>query len=237
MIKVMIVEDDPMVAALNKAYLEQIKGFELVATAKSYVQAIDCLKTMAIDLILLDVFMPGQNGMDLLKQIRSDNQDVDVILVTAAADTKTIKNALKLGAVDYLIKPFEFSRFKEALTSYRSTNKKMAEHEDMDQATLDALFRAKEKIQEAAELPKGLDKKTLEKLWQAVLEFDLDWFSTEELTFKVTISRVSIRKYLDFLTKIKALKMEINYGAVGRPVHLYQIDPAYKNSVQSYFGK
>lgn len=67
MIKVLIVEDDPMVCELNKRYLSQINGFKLVDTASSFEEAVKVLKKSQIDLILLDIFMPGKNGLDLFK--------------------------------------------------------------------------------------------------------------------------------------------------------------------------
>ena len=67
MIKVLIVEDDPMVAEFNRRYLEQVGGFELIAVAPSVVDALRILDGQEIDLILLDIFMPGMNGFDLLE--------------------------------------------------------------------------------------------------------------------------------------------------------------------------
>ena len=115
MINVLIVEDDPMVAEFNKRYLNQVEGFKLKAVARSFEEAIEVLKTKDIQLILLDIFMPGLSGLELLSQIRKTDSEVDVIIVSAACDIQTIKKALKYGAVDYLIKPFEFERFNSAL--------------------------------------------------------------------------------------------------------------------------
>ncbi len=73
MIKVLIVEDDPMVARFNQTYLEGVEGFDLVGTSNSIEDAKEKLKEYTVDLILLDVYMPGdQTGMDLLEQIRKE---------------------------------------------------------------------------------------------------------------------------------------------------------------------
>lgn len=114
MIRVLIVEDDPMVAEFNKHYLEQIGGFALRGIAASVDEGLKLLEKKEIDLILLDIFMPGLSGLELLSQIRKMGKGVDVIVVSAAADSYSIKKALQYGAVDYLIKPFEFERFREA---------------------------------------------------------------------------------------------------------------------------
>ena len=70
MIHVLIVEDDPMVAELNRCYLAKLEGFCLAGIAGNYLQALEKLKTDAIDLILMDIFMPGINGLELLAKIR-----------------------------------------------------------------------------------------------------------------------------------------------------------------------
>ena len=98
MIHVLIVEDDPMVAELNRCYLAKLEGFCLAGIAGNYLQALEKLKTDAIDLILMDIFMPGINGLELLAKIRETGHGVDVIMVTAARNTDSVKQALRLGA-------------------------------------------------------------------------------------------------------------------------------------------
>ena len=86
MIKVLIVEDDPMVAMLNKHYLEQVGGFELVHIANSVKEAVEILKESSIDFILLDIFMPVDTGFELLLHIRNQEKEIDVIMISAVHD-------------------------------------------------------------------------------------------------------------------------------------------------------
>lgn len=95
MINVLIVEDDPMVGELNKRYLTQIDGFELKGIATSFQQALDILKTEAIHLVLLDIYMPGQNGLVLLSEIRKQNHSVDVIVISAANEVDVIQQTMR----------------------------------------------------------------------------------------------------------------------------------------------
>ena len=67
--------------------------------------AIDALKENPPDLILLDIGLPGMNGIDALRQIKSLNPDILVIMITAYEDIDTVISAMKLGAYDYVIKP------------------------------------------------------------------------------------------------------------------------------------
>lgn len=85
MINVLIVEDDPMVGELNKRYLSQIEGFQLKGIASSFQSALHILGEHHIDLILLDIYMPGKNGLELLTELRAQNEAVDVIVISASA--------------------------------------------------------------------------------------------------------------------------------------------------------
>lgn len=221
MIRVMIVEDDPMVAELNKRYLLSVPGFLFVASAKDGATALSILEKVKIDLVLLDVFMPGMDGLELLTKIRSSGFSPDVILLTAARDSQSINKALQYGAVDYLVKPFEFERFSEALTAYKSRNRFIKSQGELSQSEIDQriLQRGQASVEE---LPKGLDRKTLSKIWDNIKEFTGTEFTTEELAKQVGISRVSMRKYLDFLEKAGFLSLNVSYGAIGRPVYKYQ---------------
>lgn len=234
MINVLIVEDDPMVAEFNKRYLSQLEGFKLKAIARSFDEAVQTLQEKKVDLILLDIFMPGMTGLDLLSQIRKTDKEVDVIIVSAACDMQTIKKALQYGAVDYLIKPFEFERFKSALSSYRD-NQRMIRHKDaLSQEELDEFLLNKEHASMLSQLPKGLDKNTLSKVWTNIKETNESLFSTEEIAKQVGISRVSMRKYVEFLNGIGVLNKEIIYGSVGRPIYKYKCTDKSDTSIGQY---
>lgn len=234
MIKVLIVEDDPMVLEFNRRYLERIDGFALKATASTVEEALRILGSQEIDLVLLDIFMPGQNGLQLLSQIREMGHGVDVIVITAACDNQSIKKALRYGAVDYLIKPFEFERFKAALTTYREEAKFMEVQDRISQEELDKLIFHKEPTAVPDDLPKGLTRSTLALVWEKIQAFEERDFSTEELANSVGISRVSIRKYLQFLVEIGLLELETIYGTVGRPVYKHRYIPSKSHLIKNY---
>lgn len=219
MINVLVVEDDPMVAQLHEHYLSQIKGFELCDMARNGEEALRLLQNKSYDLLILDVFMPSMDGLQLLAKIRENGFDVDVIIVSAANDKDKIKQALRLGAVDYIIKPFEFERFNLALNNYLKRYHIVEEQEIIEQSELDKTIIRNEK-EPVVILPKGLDKNTLAVVWKCILTFD-GMFTTEEVSAKVGISRVSIRKYLEFLKTVRLLKLDLHRGSVGRPVYKY----------------
>lgn len=237
MIKVMIVEDDPMVREFNKHYLEQMNGFKYITSVSNGDEALLVLENEAIDLILLDIYMPGMNGLQLLETIRLHDQSVDVIVITAASDIVSVKKALRLGAVDYLIKPFEFSRFQAALNTYREEVNLMQSQNQMSQEELDKLlFHAADAkgTAQGTDLPKGLTRNTLQMVYNCVDEMKGKSFTTEELAAKVGISRVSMRKYLQFLNEVGILDVEICYGFIGRPSYTYRFLPDKVSRIHRY---
>ena len=114
-IKVMIVEDDPMVMQIHSNYLARAGGFSVAERVSDGEQALAALKKEQVDLIILDVFMPKADGFAVLQRIRGGRYDTEVIMVTAANDYASLNRAMKLGALDYLIKPYDYSRLEKAL--------------------------------------------------------------------------------------------------------------------------
>ena len=105
---VFIVEDDPMVLEVNKEFLQKLMGFELVGYCHNGTEALLKITELQPNLILLDMFLPDMTGMDLFLKLRSDRIPSDIIMITAARDAPTVQEAIRLGAVDYLIKPFRY---------------------------------------------------------------------------------------------------------------------------------
>ncbi|MDK2879794.1 MAG: two-component system, CitB family, response regulator MalR [Thermoanaerobacteraceae bacterium] len=217
MIKVLIIEDDPMVAAVNKKYVNMVDGFNVVGIARNAEEAREYLKKTKVDLLLLDVYMPGENGMEILKQIRKHGYKLDVIMVTADSHGKDIDEALRYGVVDYLIKPFEFSRLKAALYNYLHRCEKIKSGSNLTQEELDSLLRSGNA--QCSE-KKGFDRRTMEKILEALKAYDRP-VSSEEIAKNLNISRVTAKKYLDYMEEQGMVKSEVQYGGAGRPVTLY----------------
>lgn len=232
MINVLVVEDDPMVAQLHEHYLSQIKGFELCDIAGNGDEALSLLAENCYDLLILDVFMPTMDGLQLLAKIREAGYDVDVIIVSAANDKDKIKLALRLGAVDYIIKPFEFERFNLALNNYLKRYHIVEDQTVLVQSELDkTIIRQEEQV--VVSLPKGLDKNTLATVWDCIKNIE-GMFTTEEVAAMVGISRVSIRKYLEFLKTLHLLKLDLHRGSVGRPVYKYLCLDKHSDVLKAY---
>jgi two-component system phosphate regulon response regulator OmpR len=101
---ILVVDDDSRLRQLLSRYLNE-NGY-MVSTAADAAEARRQLASMEFDLIVLDVMMPGENGIDLTRGLRRDN-DVPILLLTAMGDTKDRIIGLDAGADDYIGKPFE----------------------------------------------------------------------------------------------------------------------------------
>ncbi len=104
-IHILVVDDEAIMRNLLLKILEQ-EGYQ-VALASSYKEAIERLTTGPCDLVLSDVKMPENNGFELLKKIKSEWPQIAVIMMTGYGDAYTVKEALMLGADEYITKPFK----------------------------------------------------------------------------------------------------------------------------------
>lgn len=237
MINVLIVDDDAMVAELNRCYVARVQGFHCCGVAATLDQAREMLNdpALAVDLVLLDVYMQQDSGLDLLPDIRATGRPVDVIMISSASDSATVQTSLHYGVVDYLIKPFQFPRFEEALTALRDRKSQMDSHDYYEQADVDRLLHGgAPEVADSRRLPKGLTAQTLRTLCQWIDAHPQSEFSTDELANAVGISRVSCRKYLIWLAQINILDTSIHYGATGRPLYRYRVQPQHIGLLKQY---
>jgi Response regulator of citrate/malate metabolism len=222
MIQVMIVEDDPMVRDINTRFLKRVEGFSLYKAVANLEDARKYLLLKKPDLILLDVYLPKENGIDFLKWIRKQSIDTDIILITADKSIERIQEAFRYGVVDYLIKPFNFDRFKESLLQFKNRYNQLQNYNhEMEQNDLDKLITNVGSSQSEEDFAKGLNKFTYKIIWGEIEKNSQKDFTAEYLAEKLGIARVTVRRYLDFMEKENKVEMLVEYGKVGRPQHKY----------------
>jgi len=249
-ISVLIIEDDPMVSHLNRLYTEKVPGFKVYAE-------INIDNNMQIkneylqntDLLLLDIYLPGKDGLKILEEIREEKMDIDVIIISAAKDVKHINDAMHWGIVDYLIKPFTFERFKKSLVKYREMSTSFNEKNNLQQKDIDSFLGNKENVSQNSdlnrgskresnkkenkykennkneyirELPKGLNKETLCKI-KDYLQKNEERITTKEVAKTIGLSRVTVQRYLKYMASKNIVEVEREYGSVGRPKHFYKL--------------
>ena len=218
---VLVVDDDFMVARIHTRYLATVDGFHVVDTVHTGTDALAALERHHPDLMLLDVYLPDMTGIDVLRRARQDYPDVDVIVVTAARELDTVREAMQGGAVSYLIKPFEYEALGERLKHFRHTRAMLENAKSVDQKQIDQLFGLPPEAPTAdKELPKGLSRQTA----TAVLELlsPDHAISATECAGRIGLSRVSARRYLEYLENNGIAEVSLKYGA-GRPERLYRL--------------
>ena len=209
--KVLIIEDDPMVAMINEQYATKNPNFVSAGIFRNGKDALEFLSRNKVDLVVLDVYMPYMDGVETLKKIREKNIQTEVIMVTAANDTSTLEKTMNLGVVDYLVKPFALERFQIALEKFAakatalSNNKSAA----LDQNCIDTIISgtvaspkraaASNGLDPAAQkaaYPKGIQKQTLETIKNYFNE-NPNWQRGDIVAQKLGLSIVTVRHYLN----------------------------------------
>ncbi|RKD30174.1 response regulator [Lacrimispora algidixylanolytica] len=222
MIGVMIVEDDPMVMEINSKFLKRVEGFTLYKGVSNLEEAKKVMLSKRPDLVLLDVYLPNENGMDFLNWIRSQGLDADIILITADKSIERIQQAFRYGVVDYLIKPFRFERFKEALLQYKDRFESFKNSEVIEQKDLDRYLSGQNLAQNEEDFTKGINKYTYQAIWGKIEVGGDEYYTAENLAEMLQIARVTVRRYLELMEKEEKIYKLVEYGKVGRPQHKYR---------------
>ena len=218
MMRVLVVDDDFMVAGIHAKFVERTPGFEVVGTARTGAEALAMCAELVPDLVLLDVHLPDMSGLDVLQSLRAGGSAVGVVMVTAERDAEAVRTALHGGAMQYLVKPFEFADFASRMQRVHEALTTLAAGVP-DQATIDRAFGGAPAA--SASLPKGLSPESAQLVAEA-LAGGVE-LSAAECGEKVGLSRVSARRYLEHFVDQGSATVRLNYGRAGRPERLYRL--------------
>ena len=218
MAKILIVDDERVLVKGIKFNLEH-EGYQ-VQDAYDGEEAVELAREGGFDLIILDVYMPQMSGTELLMQLRAKGVDADVIMVTSANDAKTVNDAVRLGAVDYLVKPFAYERFQQALEVF-CRRRESVQRDSFSQDALDhTLFRQTAPAPSAAP-PKGLQSQTLARIEAYLRAAPDERHTSDEIASHVGLSVVTVRRYMNYLTDQQIIGSEMDYRTGGRPCLVY----------------
>jgi two-component system chemotaxis response regulator CheY len=112
--RALIVDDAPLIRQTLRAMLTEL-GLSVVGEAVDGEEALRLLQEHQPDLITMDLVLPKCDGMQTLRRIREHNPLVKVVIITAVDRRESIMEAFQLGAVDYVVKPFERERLEETI--------------------------------------------------------------------------------------------------------------------------
>lgn len=221
-IGVLVVDDDFRVAALHAEMVSRVAGFRVVATVHTGGAALDATQQQHPDLVLLDLYLPDEDGLSVLHKLREGpGPHPDVIAITAARDLPSIRAAMQRGVVQYLVKPFPFRTLVERLEAYRTLWAQAHAAGDVGQQEVDRLFGLMRGAGGASQLPKGLSEPTMALVRTQFAQPDAD-FSAAEIAERIGVSRATAQRYLSLLVRGGALELSLRYGSAGRPEHRYR---------------
>jgi DNA-binding NtrC family response regulator len=109
--KILVVDDDKAVRDFLGRFLKTA-GYTQIFLAADGQEALDAIKKDDIRLVLLDIKLPGMNGIEVLKKIKEINKNIGVIMITGFPDESLAEEAMKQGAYDYIVKPFDLAYLK-----------------------------------------------------------------------------------------------------------------------------
>ena len=212
---VLVVDDDFRVANMHAGIVEALPGFTVVGTANTLAAA---RKVAAVDLALVDVYLPDGSGIDLVRELTCD-----AMILSAATEAETVRAAISAGALSYLVKPFAPTELAARLSGYaryrRILTGRNLSQEEID-AALDALRPRVAPQQALAVAPSPTKDLVLEALAGAEAPM-----SAAEVAAAIGVSRATAQRYLANLATTDEVKVGLRYGTTGRPEQEFTAKP------------
>ncbi|MCL7424441.1 response regulator [Streptomyces sp. NPDC057798] len=220
MIEVLVVDDDTRVARVNAAYVEKVPGFHVAGEAHSAAEALRQVEELPrVDLVLMDHYLPDETGLSVVREMRRRGHRTDVIMVTAARDVSTVQEAMRHGALQYLVKPFAFAGLRTRLEAYAELRRTLDGGGEAEQAEVDRIFGALSAPSEPA-LPKGHSPTTADLVRRCLISAE-GALSAQEIADRTGVSRQTAQRYLKLLERTGRARLTLKYGDAGRPEHRY----------------
>jgi two-component system CitB family response regulator len=204
--RVLIVEDDVAVAAMHRAVVESVPGLRIVGIAGGVADAKRLVTRMRPGLALLDLGLPDGSGLGVLRWLRGHRTPVEVIAITAASRPDLVREAVHLGVVDYLLKPFPLERLRHALTVAAARPAGLGDAA-LDQAGVDR-FR-------------DLRPATIARV-RAALAAATGPVTADDAGHRAGVARVTARRYLEYLVTVGEAVAESDPDGPGRPRKRYR---------------
>jgi response regulator of citrate/malate metabolism len=220
-IRILITEDDPMVSFIIGRLVNSLGDFLLVGQAQNGREALDQIRAHKVDLVLLDLSMPEVDGKEVMLELRNNDMDSDVIIITSSYKKSDAVEALRLGAWDYIVKPFSYDRLRVSLDSYKDAFRYRASlPSELSQEQLDRVFYPESRLNLYS--TSGIQRGDTAQRIMDILSQEEKPLSAGEIADKIGISRITVRKYCEALVSTGRLISQNHYQPKGRPIKKYQ---------------
>ncbi|MFC8316527.1 response regulator [Gordonia sp. NPDC057258] len=222
MIRVLIVEDEPVIAEAHRDYLVRLGGFEVVGAVSTAQEALRMATAGPVDLVLLDLGLPDAPGVDLASALSGVRPAPDVIAITAQRDLATVRSAMSRGVLLYLLKPFTFAAFREKIEQYLRYREALTGDADaVSQRDVDRALAELRTSDTRRSAKKGAAPQTEDAVSRAVRDSP-DGLTASEVARALGSSRVTAWRYLERLADDHVLERDTEYGSAGRPQVRYR---------------
>jgi response regulator of citrate/malate metabolism len=215
--QVLVVEDDSRVAPTYAKVIKATAHFDVAGIVTSGEDALALMSRRPCDLLVLDLYLGGMDGLTLLRRLRASRSAVEAIAVTGRRDAAVVRSMIQLGVIDYLVKPFAVERLRQSLGLFLNRAAALY-HPMLDQASIDRATSAGRMPRRW--LPKGL---TQEGLAQVVAALDRSpcAVSSADVAERTGMARVTVRRYLEYLVATERASVDAPASGPGRPRKLY----------------
>lgn len=227
MIRVLVVEDDPVIAEAHQAFTERIEGFTCVGAVGTVREAVRALQAHqsageSVDLVLLDIGLPDASGIEVAVASHHLRPAPDIIVISADRDLAVVRDAVARGAALYLLKPFTFASFRERLESYRTFRESLiGPGVAVSQSDVDRAVESLRAPASRSTADKGAATETNTAITRQLNVAGVGC-TAAEVAGAVGVSRVTAWRYLERLADQGLVARDTEYGRAGRPQVRYR---------------
>ena len=228
MYNTIIVEDDLMVCSI---LTKQLGRFPQLALTGSFRRCTDALEYITghpddTELIVLDYYMPGMNGIEFLSELRRTNTDVQVIMITSADEYSVIRSAMCYGICDYILKPFNSARLEKAVAKFCTVMKLKNDTYVWTQDKIDMLRCPHKHYNTEGETAKlgtsKINAATLSLVRSYMEKHAGSKMPLSEISRGLELSTVTVRRYLKHLNSLGEVDITLDCKTGGRPSEIFE---------------
>ncbi|MEA2178583.1 MAG: two-component system, CitB family, response regulator DctR [Solirubrobacteraceae bacterium] len=220
-LRVVVIEPDPLIAKQIYAYVSKQPKYVVVGIARSVKDGVNIIANTRPHLLILDLDLDGDDGivegLELVRQLRTRGSAVDVVALSAVSKARLVRAAVQLGVIDFVVKPFQLERLRQALAVARRRATTGAQDRQLRQDEVDALRLGGQ----TRWLPRDVEPHRLVQVRAALLGAGCP-VTASDVALKANVARTTARRYLEYLVTINELEVEYTSNGRGRPSKAYQ---------------